>query len=576
MSVFSQRTSRWAIVPILATMLVTACAGPATQNVSRDGAEPASRTGPKRIVGIVIGEHPALISKFERALQGAEALEAAVVAGLSIKDTNGNLVPQLAEAVPTLENGLWKLLPDGRMETTWNLRKDAVWHDGAPFTTDDIMFTLAVGNADVVSNFRQNGHQLMEGIEVSGPHTFTARWRSPFIEADKLFASDLEGTSILFPLPKHLLERPFLENRDGFTQLPYWSEEFVGTGPYKLKEWSRGVRTILSANDRYVLGRPKIDEIEVRFIADDNTAVANLLSGAVDMTIGRGVSIEQADDAARMWPQGRVENVGLRSRFALYPQFINPNPAVIGTSAPFRKALMHAMDRQTMADALQRGAVPVAHTYMGPDNPMYPQIESQIVKYDYDPRRATQMIEALGFIRGSDGMFVDATGQRLSVEIRATPGDLYDKIMESVRDNWQSVGVATETVSIPRQRQSDLDYRANRPGFELTRRGTNLTNLSSFHGRETPTAESRWIGSNVPRYQNAELDALIDRYFVTVPIPDRTQVAGQIMRHISDQLNMMHIFYDSEPALISNRVLEARGRGSESTQTWNIHLWDVR
>jgi peptide/nickel transport system substrate-binding protein len=568
-------TRRGLVLPILMAVLVAACAGPASQNVGRDAAQPAGRTDPKRIVGIVIGEHPALISKFERALQGAEALEAAVAAGLSIKDQHGNLVPQLAEAVPTLDNGLWKLFPDGRMETTWNLRKDAVWHDGAPFTTDDLVFTATVGHADVVSNFRQNGAALIESMEASGPHTFTARWKSPFIEADKLFASDLEGTSILFPLPKHLLERPFLENRDGFVQLPYWSEEFVGTGPYKLKEWTRGVRTILVANDRYVLGRPKIDEVEVRFIADDNTAVANLLSGAVDMTLGRGVSIEQAADAAAMWPQGRVENIGLRSRFALYPQFVNPSPAVIGTSAPFRKALMHAMDRQTMADTLQRGAVPVAHTYMGPDSPMYPQIESQIVKYEYDPRRATQMIESLGFARGGDGVYSDA-GQRLAVEIRATPGDLYDKIMEAVRDNWQTVGVATETVSIPRQRQSDLEYRATRPGFELTRRGTNLTNLSSFHGRESPAAESRWIGSNVPRYQNTELDALIDRYFVTVPMLERTQVAGQIMRHISDQLNMMHVFYDSEPALISNRVLEARGRGSESTQTWNIHLWDVR
>jgi peptide/nickel transport system substrate-binding protein len=234
------------------------------------------------------------------------------------------------------------------------------------------------------------------------------------------------------------------------------------------------------------------------------------------------------------------------------------------------------MDRQTMADTLQRGAVPVAHTYMGPDHPMYPQIESQLVKYEFDPRKTIQMIEGLGYRRGAEGMFLDGSGQRLSVEARTTPGDLYDKILEAVRDNWQVAGVAAEIISIPRQRQSDLEYRATRPGLELTRRGTNLTNLSSFHGRQTPLAETRWIGSNVPRYQNGEFDALIDKYFVTVAIPERTQVVGQIMRHISEQLNMMHIFYDSEPALISNRIVEAHGRGSESTQTWNVHLWDVR
>ncbi|MBM2812488.1 MAG: Peptide transporter substrate-binding protein, partial [Chloroflexi bacterium] len=129
---------------------------------------------------------------------------------------------------------------------------------------------------------------------------------------------------------------------------------------------------------------------------------------------------------------------------------------------------------------------------------------------------------------------------------------------------------------IPRQRQSDLEYRATRPGFELTRRGTNLRNLASFHGRETPLADSRWIGSNVPRYQNAEWDALVDRYFVTVPIPERAQVLGQIMRHVSEQLNMMHIFYDSEPSLLSNRLVNAYGRGSESSATWNVYEWDLK
>jgi ABC-type transport system substrate-binding protein len=186
------------------------------------------------------------------------------------------------------------------------------------------------------------------------------------------------------------------------------------------------------------------------------------------------------------------------------------------------------------------------------------------------------MIEALGYSRGPDGGFRDGAGQRLGVETRATPGDFYDRILEVVRDYWQTSGVATETVSIPRQRQADQEYRATRPGFELTRRGTNLAQLADFHGRVTPLPETRFVGNNVSRYQNPEWDALIDRYFVTVPIRERTQVAGQIMRHVSDQLNMMHIFYDSEPALIASRIVNAHGRSGESTQAWNIWEWDTR
>ncbi|MBM2810292.1 MAG: hypothetical protein HW416_1051, partial [Chloroflexi bacterium] len=324
-----------------------------------------------------------------------------------------------------------------------------------------------------------------------------------------------------------------------------------------------------------VLGRPKIDELEIRFIGDSTTAIASVLSGSADMTIGRGASIEEAVDAAGRWQTGRMENIALKSRFAHYPQFINPNPAILG-NLQFRKALMHALDRQTMADTLQRGQVPIAHTWLGPDSPMYPEIDPTLVKYEYDPRKTSQMVEALGYTRGPDGIFRDASGQRLVVEARATPGDLYDKILEVTRDYWQAAGVGTDTVPIARQRQADVEYRTTRPGFELTRRGTDLTTLKSFHSRETPLPENRFTGSNVPRYVNAEWDALVDKLFVTVPIGERTQVVGQIMRHMSDQLNIMNLFYDSEPALIANRVVNAMARGNESTQTWNVHEWDVR
>src|SRR5207245_5741060 len=66
--------------------------------------------------------------------------------------------------------------------------------------------------------------------------------------------------------------------------------EYVGLGPYRLKEWAMGSYLLLSANDHYVLGRPKIDELEVRFILDANTVAASILAGAVQATIGTGLS----------------------------------------------------------------------------------------------------------------------------------------------------------------------------------------------------------------------------------------------------------------------------------------------
>src|SRR5206468_1190126 len=78
-------------------------------------------------------------------------------------------------------------------------------------------------------------------------------------------------------------------------------------------------------------------------------------------------------------------------------------PAVV-TDLRFRRALLHAIDRQEMADTLQGGLAPVANTFMAPNQPDYAGIEPRVMKYDYDPRKAAQMIEELGYRRGSDGM----------------------------------------------------------------------------------------------------------------------------------------------------------------------------
>lgn len=535
-------------------------AGPGSQRV--DQTRPV---GPKRVTAVVLTEHPSLISKFEKTLPGSEAIEAMVAAGLSIENDRTELVPVLAEVVPSLENGLWKVFPDARMETTWKLRAGTLWHDGTRFTIEDILFSYQLGQDPDLPYFRHPGYRSVESVEAPDPSTITVRWRQPFIEAPTLFNSDLNGTNIWFPLPKHLLEKPYAEDRANFINLSYWSEDFVGTGPYKLRQWVRGSHVVLEANDRYALGRPKIDEIEVRFMPDETTAAARILAGGADLTLGRGLNIEDAVDVARRWPDGKMDSQGMRSRYTLYPQFINPDPA-----------LMHAMDREEMAQVLQLGMVPVDHAYIDPQHPMYRDIEPLLVKYEYDPRRAVQTIEGLGYARGPDGLFRDPGGRQIAVEIRATPGDLYERIILSVANYWQQSGVRTETLMIPRQRQTDREWRSTRPGFEMTRRSTELSKLVQYHSRQTELPENGFNGSNVSRYMNPEFDALIGHYVVTIPMKERTEVIGQIMQHISSQLNMMPLFYDGEPALISNRLVNVRARPPTSTQTWNVHEWEVK
>ena len=89
-------------------------------------------------------------------------------------------------------------------------------------------------------------------------------------------------------------------------------------------------------------------------------------------------------------------------------------------------------------------------------------------------------------------------------------------------------------------------------------------------GSETPLPETNWAGSNRSRYRNADLDALIDRYFETIPVPQRTQTLAQIVHHMTDQLPIMGIVYDPPLRLVANRM-----RNMPAGITWNANEWDV-
>lgn len=566
--------NRLTIVSIAIFCILFGCAGPPGPSQAGGGAAGRPQA-PKRIILAMGDDPPALSQRINTAgsasVEGASQLEQLVRAGAASVDDRGNLHPRVAEVVPTTDNGLWRVFPDGRMETTWRIREGAQWHDGTPLTSHDFTFALSVVGDPDMAIFRNsptnNALRALEGIDTPDARTFTVRWKEPFIQADSLFTHDL-----VYPMPKHLLETTFLQDKATFTQAPYWNVEFVGNGPFKLRDWVRGSHLVLEAFDQYPLGRPRIDELEVRFIPDPNTLIANLLGGQVELTL-HSLSLEQAMLLREQWKGGTVQ-----SRFnkwtAIFPQLLDPTPPVVGES-DFRRALLHAVDRQQMVDVLMGGLVPVAHMYLGPTEPGFQEIERTIPRYDYDPRRATQLIEGLGYTRAPDGGFRDSSNQRLSVEIRASAGrDLAEKAMFAVADYWQRLGLAVEPVVIPVQRARDREYLATFPAFEMLENNPNESwRLARFTSPQIPTAENRWVGSNRIRYRSAEYDALAERYFKTIPTGERLQVLGQLMHRMADRVLLMGLFYGMETTMVANRVKNVT---AGDTLAWNAQEWDVQ
>jgi len=576
MPILQARHHRLIFLAILLSLL-TGCAGtgaplasPST-GTSSQGAEVPRSSAPKRITVAIRGDPKALSAKLNSAagaggIPGVGEMEELINAGFANEDTPGALHVQLAEAIPTVENGLWKVNPDGTMETTWKIRPGVKWHDGTPFTSADVAFTARVEQDPELPIFRNVAYSLISAVETPDDSTVTVRWKQTFIDADRMFTN-----SRSMPMPRHLLEKTFVDDKESFLNSAYWREGFVGTGPFRLREFTPGSRAVLEANPDYVLGRPKIDTIEVRFIPDPNTIAANILSGEVDLTLGGRLSLEWAVQVRDQWQAGRMATGGATSAVSFYPQFINPSPA-IQANVQFRRGLLHAIDRQQIVDELSAGIAPIAHTTLGPSHADWAAVEPSVVKYEYNPRRAEELFAGLGLTKGPDGMLRETSGQRISIETRSTANDDSQvKSMFITADFWQRVGIASEQVLVPSQRTQDREYRATRPAFEIVRQPGGPKELERIYGKNTPLPENSFTGVNRSRYQSAELDGLIDRYRSTIPLNERVELMKQIARHVSDQLVVIGMFWDPTPTMVSNRLKNVTSPGD----TWDSQGWDV-
>jgi peptide/nickel transport system substrate-binding protein len=560
------RRARPRLLALVLLVLIVGCATPRSADRTERPAPAPGGAVHSRMTAAIIADPFTLSATMNTASTGGqpgvEEMQRLIHVGLAARDDKLALQPILGDAVPTVENGLWKVLPDGRMEVTHRIKPNARWHDGTALTSGDLVFTVQVGQDRDLPLFRSRAFDALEAVEAPDPATVVVRWREPYIWADTMFTPDLA-----MPLPRHLLEAPYTADKAQFVDLPFWTEGFVGTGPFKVQEWARGSHILLRANDAYALGRPRIDEIEVKFIPDSNALIANVLAGTVELTMGRGLSVDSGAELRDQFKNGTVA-LELENWVALYPQSLTPNPAIVG-NPEFRKALLYAMDRQEMVQSIQHGLVPIADAIFSPNDPVYRDIEPAIVRYEFDARRAIDMITRLGIARGADGSFALP---QLEIRAAGTAGDSSNKGMLVIADYWKRIGLASETVQIPNQRRRDVEYRATFPAFTIQRQPNGEEGMLRYHSREAAVPENNWFGDNKARYVNPEMDSLLDRYFVTIARAERAQIGRQIVQHMTTQVVPLPLFYDANAVVLGKRLSNV----IPAQVGWNAHEWTAQ
>jgi peptide/nickel transport system substrate-binding protein len=550
----------------LGLVLLTACA-PAGSGQSNPGAASGQPATPKRIVVAAQDDPPVLVRRLATANSpGLDGIENLYNPGLAGTDKQGAQAPILVDQVPSVANGFWKVFPDGRMETHWRLRPGVLWQDGTPVTAKDIAFSYQVdSDPDLPFSSSSSARKQVDRVEAIDDRTAVVYWKGPFIDADIAFQGSLA--------PSHILEPLYRDDKAGFPHIAYWGQPPLGAGPFQVKEWTRGSHILMQANDKYVHGRPKIDFIEVKLIPDQNTLMANVLAGGIDFTLGKNLTLEQAVEVRDRWQGGRIETVPYTSIQA-FPQTLNPNPAQL-TDPRLRRALTHAVDRQELADTLLGpGFTQVVHSYLSPTEP--PEFQAQanrVIKYEYDPRKSTQIIDGMGLTKGPDGIYRDERGQNIKVEIRTITSDTNSKAILAMGDYWQRIGIAAEPYVIPRQLAQDQEYRATFPGYEVVRNSADRAGLNRHRIAETPLPENGFRGNNRTRYMDPGFEAMVDKYFRTIPINERAQAFGDVINHMTDVALVMGLFYDVEPVAISKRMLNVSI--PDNRESWTVVNWDV-
>ena len=558
-------------------LTVAACAPTAPNARTQAGEQSAPSKQGSKTIAIAVNEDVSSIWDAVTSGGGTGARELANVVNqhLVAITSDGSPTPRLLSELPSLDRGTWTVQADGTMQMTWRLRPNAVWHDGTPFTADDVLFSFAVNKDPEVPNANQEAVRLIAGMEAIDDRTVSVSWSEPYPFADRLEHREL------FPLPRHLLERSYNDARDSFLLQSYFSDDFVGLGPYRVARWERGSHLDLAAFDEFFLGRPKIDTIRVLFVTDNNTMLANLKSHTAQMMLTLG-SAPKFDALMSLKHDWEATGHGTVLTDPIAYSFIEPQKRKLASPPDLadprvRQAMMYAIDREALMQVHFGDQGVLADSWVHPSFPEYPQVQSAATRYQTDIRRATAMLEDAGWQR-TNGETIEKNGQRFDLTLRDADGEQDALILAA---NWKAIGITgtyePRSTALLRDRQD----RATFTGVEITVNPMAILSVSRRLATVgIPTAENKWTGSNRGAYSNPAWDELDRRAYTSLQGQDRVDIERELVRIYTTDLPLLPLFFrlDVVPVgggitgPVANTGVAHRGF---ILHTWNIVDWDV-
>jgi peptide/nickel transport system substrate-binding protein len=512
---------RGAVSPSIALfLLLAACGGGKPESAGKGTAASDVPAYGDAIVEGSIGD----VSGFLTAVTSdAASHEAAgyVFNGLVRYDRDLKLEGELAES--------WEISPDEK-KITFHLRKGVKWHDGAPFTSDDAMFTYRrMIDPRTPTPYRESFLQVRRAANPD-PHTFVVEYGRPYAPALESWGMHI--------LPKHLLEKHPDISKSPLNKKP------VGTGPYRFVEWKTGEKVAFDVNPDYFEGKPYIARVVTRVIPDQATMFLELKAGGVDiMNLTPPQYTRQTESAEFRKSFNKYKYTG--SQYT-YLGFRLSHPWF--KDVRVRQAIAFAADKKALIDGVLLG---LGQEATGPYKPGTWAHNPNVRKVPHDPGKAKALLAGAGWKEKDGDGFLKKDGQRFEFTVLTNAGnEARAKTAAILQQNLAEVGIAMKIRTV--EWAAFINEFIDKRKFDAIILGWNTSpdpdQYEIWHSSKTGPKELNHVG-----YANAEVDRLLDEGRSTFDLEKRRKAYHRIHEILAEEQPYVFLYVPESLPVVHNR-----------------------
>jgi peptide/nickel transport system substrate-binding protein len=480
-----------------------------------------------------------------------EDIQSCIVEGLTTTDEQMRVIPLLAETVPSIENGTVRMRADGGMDVTWRLRRDVKWHDGVPFTSADVKFTVDAINSPNYNPESTDGFDRISSVDTPDPLTAIVHYKEIYAPFDIQF---IRGT-----LPKHLLAGRDIDRAQDYNRNP------LGTGPYRVAEWRAGEYILLERVAHYWRGDayPHIKRLLFKFIPNTNTRINQLESGEVHVVAlvpwdkYREIAAVPSIVVHRT-PGNAYEHVTLNERH--FPPFADVR---------VRRALVQALDRERFTATILDGLAPVAH---GPIQPVSWAYTDRVTRYPFNPARAGALLDDAGWVAGPGGIR-QRDGRPLSFTLITQAGyAVRENVAQAIERQLRDVGVDVKVELHDGTALSAIWFEGRFDAMLHWWQMPSDPELTTFFAADrTPPA-----GRNINFFRDEELTRVLYASDRTVDRAERTRLLHRAQAIVADAAPEIPLYTVTRLDAVPARLEHFKGNPTNTGIFWNVHEWQIR